>query len=140
MPVTDLEVLPFYKNESAVTASHDASGSKLQTAFRFTHLPNEIQTQIVAWLLRSADLAKVCLVSRQLYDVAMPMLYHSIYLNVDRWSAEHLRRVLTPQHPGLKHIRALDVDSIQLKSEKLALKVAKDALQVLPRDRLQCFR
>ncbi|KAK5172589.1 uncharacterized protein LTR77_002709 [Saxophila tyrrhenica] len=115
------------------------SGSENKGA-TLLNLPPELQAAIFSWLFRPADLARVCLVSKQLFDVVTPQLYHSLYLNVDRWSREHLESVLTRGHRGHAYIRNLDIDSVELKSERRALKVAKDALQMIPRGQLQAFR
>ena len=109
-------------------------------ARKLLDLPPEIQTAIVSWVLRPSDTASLCLVSRQLYDVSMPGLYHSMYLNVDRWKKEELQRFVARGHPGHRHIRALDVDSDELDTEGNARKLAKDVLQMLPRDCLTSFR
>ena len=109
-------------------------------AARVFDLPSELQTAIISWIFRPNDIASVCLVSKQLYDIAMPLLYHSIFLNVDHWTKQQLDRFLAQGHSGHKYVRALDIDSDDLDTEVVALKVAKDALQVLPRNCLQSFR
>lgn len=103
-------------------------------------LPPEIQTGIASWVLRPKDIARLCLVSRQLYDVSMPGLYHSMYLNVDRWKKQNLERFLCRGHRGHQHVRTLDVDSDELSSEPGARKLAKDILEILPRNCLTSFR
>ena len=132
LPYNDL---PHKVNQHILTA---ATGDL--SIFRFYDLPTELQTAILACLLRPSDLAKVCLVSRWCHVLAVPLLYNTVYLNFDRWCTDHLRNFLRPRHPGHKHIRALDVDSTKLESEKDALKLAKDILQLLPRNQLHCFR
>jgi hypothetical protein len=106
----------------------------------FLDLPPEVQTAVVSWVLRPCDIAQVCLVSRQFHDVAMPSLYHSMYFNVDRWKREHLDRFLTRGHCGNGYVRSLDVDSDDLEGEARACKLAKDILQMLPRNCLTSFR
>lgn len=107
---------------------------------RFLTLPNEIQSAIIEWVLRPGEIASVCLVSKQLSAIALPILYRSVSINVDRWTREHRKRIRMRGHIGHKHIRTLDVDSNKIASEPAALKVAKDILQVLPRDSLDAFR
>ena len=106
----------------------------------FIDLPPEVQSSVVSWVLYPHHIANVCLVSRQLHDVSMPFLYHTMYLNVDRWKVDHLRKFVERGHNGHQHIRTLDVDSDNLKAEPDALKLAKDILQVLPRKCLTSFR
>ena len=103
-------------------------------------LPAEIQSAIVSWVLRPKDIARLCLVSKQLYDVSIPGLYHSMDFDVDRWKKERLERFLCRGHRGHQHIRILDIDSDELESEPDARKLAKDLLEVLPRNCLTSFR
>jgi hypothetical protein len=106
----------------------------------FLDLPPEVQSSVVSWVLYPRHIANVCLVSRQLRDVSLPFLYHTMYLNVDRWKAVHLRKFVERGHRGHRYVRTLDVDSDNLKMEPDALKLAKDILQVLPRNSLTSFR
>ena len=70
----------------------------------------------------------------------MPILYQSMFLNVDHWKQDHLDHFLKHGHRGHSYVRSLDIDSDELSTEEVALKVAKDALLVLPRNRLYSFR
>ena len=103
-------------------------------------LPSELQSAIISWLLRKADLISLCLVSKQLYHVTMPILYHSVSLNVDHWQKRNMDRFLTHGHQGHLYIRSLDIDSDKRVLEVVARKAAKDALTILPRDCLRSFR
>lgn len=103
-------------------------------------LPPEVQSAIVSWVLRPEDNVRLCLVSRQFYDVSMPMLYHSMYLNIERWKENHLKQFLTRGHRGHQYVRSLDVDSDSLNLEHVALGTAKTALNLLPRNCLSSFR
>ena len=103
-------------------------------------IPAELQTAVMWWILRPSEVAKLCLVLQQLHNIAMPLLYRSIYLNVDHWKTKQLDLIQARGHPGHRHIRSLDIDSDELKTEAIALKVAKDALHILPRDCLKSFR
>ena len=109
-------------------------------ASSFAQLPTELQTLIITSLLRPTDVSNVCLVSKDFCAVAVPLLYHSITINVDRWNLDVLKRFLQYGHLGHMYVRSLDIDSDELSTEDLALKTAKDALQVLPRDCLRSFR
>lgn len=108
--------------------------------FRFLSLPAELQTAIIDCILRPEHLAQVCLVSKQLHRIALPMLYKDFSINVSEWSEEELERFLVRGHAGHPHIRSLEVDSEDLNGEEKALKVAKDALQVLPKNSLRSIR
>ena len=109
-------------------------------ALGLIYLPAELQTAVISWLFRDADIANLCLVSKHLYGLAMPTLYHSISINVDHWKAKNLECFLTHGHPGHGHVRSLCIDSDELNTEVKALKVAKDALHALPRNHLLSFR
>lgn len=109
-------------------------------ASRFAGLPTELHTAIASWLLRPSDLKNLCQASKYFCAVTVPILYHKISINVDQWPKDVLERFLQYGHMGHMHVRSLDVDSDLLDSETEALKIAKDALQVLPRNCLRSFR
>ena len=92
------------------------------------------------WGLRLDDIAHLCLLCRQLHDIAVSVLYHSVSVNVDHWKKAHLDCFLSQGHRGHKYVRSLYIDSTELKSEVIALKAAKDAIHVLPKNGLQSFR
>lgn len=108
--------------------------------FRLLHLPTELQTAILDHLLRPDHLAQACLVSKQLRQIALPLLYREISINVNEWKDEQLENFLAQGHVGHRHIRSIDVDSDDIEGERKALKVAKDVLSVLPWNGLRAFR
>lgn len=116
------------------------SGAEPGTYPRLLRLPSELQTAIIANVLHPKHLAQVCLVSRHLQQIALPFLYRDLSINVSTWSTDELERIRTRGHPGHAHIRSIDIDSDYLDGEDLALKTAKDVLQVLPRNCLRAFR
>lgn len=133
-----MEELPYHpKDDPSLTST---PSSLFSSNSRLDRLPAELQITCLEWVLRQSDLASVCLVSKQLRTVAMPLLYRSVFIDVDQWSDEHLDKIFMRRHPGHLHIRTVDIDSTHLRSEEKALKVAKDALEVLPRDRLTSYR
>lgn len=107
---------------------------------RFLQLQPELQTAIIAHVLHPKHLAQVCLVSKYLQRIALPFLYREISINVSIWSEPQLERFVASRHSGHAHIRSIDIDSEDIEGEDLALKVAKDVLQVLPRNCLRAFR
>lgn len=108
--------------------------------FKLLALPPELQTAVIDCIFRPKHLAQVCLVSKQLQRIALPLLYRDFSINVSEWSEIELERFLARGHSGHAHIRSIEVDSEDLEGEAQALKVAKDALQVLPRNSLRSFR
>lgn len=108
--------------------------------FRLLDLPTELQTAILDHLLRPEHLAQTCLVSKQLRQIALPLLYREVSINVNEWNDEQLENFLAHSHSGHRHIRSIDVDSDDIESEQKALKVAKDVLSVLPWNGLRAFR
>lgn len=107
---------------------------------RFLKLPPEIQSAIISHVLRPRHLAQVCLISKHLQQIALPFLYRDFSINVSTWSTDELEQFLARGHSGHAHIRSIDIDSDDLDGEDLALKTAKDLLQVLPRNCLRAFR
>lgn len=108
--------------------------------FRFLALPAELQTVIIEKLFRPQHLTEVCLVSKHLRNIALPLLYRKIAINVGSWSDDQIQRFLTLDRKTYECIRVMEIDSTDLEDEDKALKVAKDVLQVLPRDGLKSFR
>ena len=136
----DFDISQKTRNSSILTLVSLRVRELFKMGKTFLDLPPEVQTAVVSWVLRPSDIAQLCLVSRQFHDVAMPPLYHSMYFNVDRWKPEHLEQFLTRGHGGHQYVRSLDVDSEHLEGEESARKLAKDVLQVLPRNCLTSFR
>ena len=104
-----LSQLPFYKTrrrcvEHITTPTADGRS-------RFLELPPELQASITQWILKDHELARLCLVSKQLRDVVYPQLYSSLAINIDRWSHQHQQAFLHAGHRGHAFIRSLDVDS-----------------------------
>lgn len=108
--------------------------------FPLLALPSELQTAIIDCIFHPEDLAQICLVSKQLQRIALPLLYRDFSINVNTWTEEQVSRILARGHSGHAHIRSIGVDSDDIESEDDALKVAKDVLQVLPRNCLRSFR
>lgn len=124
----------------ALHCSDRTSDANKMASSRFLQLPPELQTAIIDCLFRPEHLAQVCLVSKQLQRIALPLLYRDFSINVSEWPDGQLERFVAKGHSGHRHIRSLDIDSEDIEGEEQALKVAKDVLQVLPRNSLRSFR
>lgn len=110
------------------------------TNSRLLQLPPELQTAVVSCLLHPEDLAHICLVSKQLRGIALPLLYRDVSVNVSDWTETQLENFMARGHPGHRHVKSIEVDSQDLEGECQALKVAKDVLVVLPRNGLRSFK
>lgn len=73
--------------------------------FRMLDLPAELQTAIIENILRAEHLAKVCLVSKHLQRIALPLLYEKLSINVSEWSDDGLEHICIRGHHGHEHIR-----------------------------------
>lgn len=59
------------------STTHEATD---EIAFRFLHLPTELQTGIVNNVRRYSDLKALCLVSKEISDIATPRLFYKVDL------------------------------------------------------------
>lgn len=81
-----------YKAEAISDQDHASSspGQKAsdETAFPFLHLPVELQTCIVNNVTRYADLKALCLVSKEVSDIATPRLFQKVDLRQKEWGED----------------------------------------------------
>lgn len=65
------------QDHATSSTTHEATD---EIAFRFLHLPRELQTGIVNNVSRYSDLKALCLVSKEVSDIATPRLFYRVDL------------------------------------------------------------
>lgn len=110
----------------------------------FNSLPHLAKSTIVEHLPRITDLKNICLVSKELHEIAVRFLYKSVSLDVGCASDHRLPAFLNPRNKGLKHIRQirlyLAVVADRCNQELLASLATRMILELLPEDILDEFR
>lgn len=75
----------------------------------FMHLSTDIKTLVVAHVTRPTDLRNICLVCKQLHEIAVRSLYYEVTLDVGSPNDTRLAAFLNPKNIGLPHVRKLDL-------------------------------
>jgi len=106
-------------------------------------LPVDLKALIVQHINRPTDLKSVCLVCKQLHEIAVRTLYHQVTLDVGSANDTRLAALLNPRNIGLKHVRKLDLylaDVLdkcgQLQQAHFAIRMI---LELMPEDQLEKF-
>ncbi|KAF1979442.1 hypothetical protein BU23DRAFT_445818 [Bimuria novae-zelandiae CBS 107.79] len=75
----------------------------------FMDLSTDIKSIIVEHITRPTELRNVCLVCKQLHEIAVRTLYREVTLDVGSPNDTRLGAFLNPKNIGLEHIRKLDL-------------------------------
>ncbi|CBY01941.1 hypothetical protein IAQ61_006534 [Plenodomus lingam] len=109
----------------------------------FMGLPFDLKALIIQHITRPTDLKNVCLVCKQLHEIAVRQLYYEVTLDVGSPNDTRLGAFLNPRNIGLKHVRKLDLylaDIIdkcgQLQQANFAIRMI---LELMPEDQLEKF-
>lgn len=110
----------------------------------FNGLSEELKGLIIERIIRPSDLKRVCLVSKQLHELAARCLYRNVALDLGSENDNRLSAFLSPRNIGLKHIRQLRMYLAEVvdkcNQEKQAQFAARMVLEFLPQDILEEFR
>ena len=77
--------------------------------FNFMDLSTDIKTLVVEHVTRPTDLRNICLVCKQLHEIAVRSLYYEVTLDVGSPNDTRLAAFLNPKNIGLPHVRKLDL-------------------------------
>ncbi|KAF2853689.1 hypothetical protein T440DRAFT_285951 [Plenodomus tracheiphilus IPT5] len=109
----------------------------------FMGLSVDLKTLIIQHINRPTDLKNVCLVCKQLHEIAVRSLYYEVTLDVGSPNDTRLAAFLNPKNIGLKHVRKLDLylaDVLdkcgQLQQANFAIRMI---LELMPEDQLEKF-
>ncbi|KAF1963357.1 hypothetical protein CC80DRAFT_397288 [Byssothecium circinans] len=109
----------------------------------FMDLSTDIKSLIVEHIIRPTDLKNICLVCKQLHEIAARSLYREVTLDIGSPNDTRLGAFLSPKNIGLQHIRKLDlyladvVDKCnQVQQANFAIRMI---LELLPENILEKF-
>ena len=112
-----------------------------------TTLPEELHAKILFYVTRLTDLQNACCASKEMKDLAMPCLYHSVKLNLHRDQVYQEGGFLKHKHPGHQFIRSLTLLSKRTLGRHLKPRMQDmfnhtiiQILRALPEDNLEDFR
>ena len=74
-------------------------------------LPTELVDLVCTFLHKKSDLKQLVSTSTRLYAIAMPHLYRKVHFFVEATGNPVLTKMLTPENPGMKHIREITVSA-----------------------------
>nr|POE84789.1 hypothetical protein CFP56_78140 [Quercus suber] len=83
------------------------SRSRRDKKLEFDDLETELKAMIVEKLIRPTDLKNVCLVNKQLHELAVKPLYRHIALDLGSPNDNRLSAFLSPRNIGLQHIKRI---------------------------------
>lgn len=127
-------------------ASPDADVSAATTAGKknFQALPQDVKSCIVEQINRPSDLKNICLVSKELHEIAVRFLYHRVSLELGSFKDNLMPSFLSPRNIGLRHIRQIHLYLAHVtdrcNQEQQATFATRMLLEFLPENILEEFR
>lgn len=110
----------------------------------FQSLSSELKSCIVEHIIRPSDLKNVCLVSKELHEIAVRFLYREVSLDLGSVNDNFMPALLNPRNIGLKHIRQIRLylahKSDTCNQEQQATFATRMLLEFLPENILEDFR
>ena len=113
----------------------------------FQTLSHDIKSCIIKQLDRPSDLKNVCLVSKELHEIAVRYLYHDVSLDLGSQKDFLMSDFMDPRNIGLKHIRKIRLFLANVPDrcnrctqEQQATFATRMLLQLLPENILEEFR
>lgn len=110
----------------------------------FQSLSSELKSSIIEQITRPSDLKNVCLVSKELHELAVRFLYHDVSLDLGSVNDNFMPALLNPRNIGLQHIRQVRLylanKSDRCNQEQQATLSTRMLLEFLPENILEEFR
>jgi hypothetical protein len=129
-------IVPLWPPEDRITGLHCVPAVPA--------LPHDVKSCIIEQVNRPSDLKNVCLVSKELHEIAVRFLYHDVSLELGSLRDYHMPAFMSRHNIGLKHIRkiTLFLSSVPdpCNSEQQATFAISMLLSFLPENILEEFR
>jgi hypothetical protein len=110
----------------------------------FQSLSHDVKSCIIEQVNRPSDLKNICLVSKELHEIAVRFLYHRISLDLGSFKDNLMPSFLSPRNIGLKHIRQIHLYLAHVtdrcNQEQQATFATRMLLEFLPENILEEFR
>jgi hypothetical protein len=107
-------------------------------------LSHDVKSCIIERVNRPSDLKNICLVSKELHEIAVRFLYHRISLDLGSFKDNLMPSFLSPRNIGLKYIRQIHLYLAQVtdrcNQEQQATFATRMLLEFLPENILEEFR
>jgi hypothetical protein len=135
-------IVPLWSLEGRLTGLHGVPASPAKKTFHT--LSHDVKSCIIEQVNRPSDLKNVCLVSKELHEIAVRFLYHDVSLELGSLRDYHMPAFMSRHNIGLKHIRkiTLFLSSVPdpCNSEQQATFAISMLLSFLPENILEEFR
>jgi hypothetical protein len=135
-------IVPLWPLEKRITGAHGVA--ELPGKKTFQSLSHDVKSCIIEQVNRPSDLKNVCLVSRELHEIAVRFLYHDVSIELGSLRDYHMPAFMSRHNIGLKHIRkiTLFLSSVPdpCNSEQQATFAISMLLGFLPENILEEFR
>lgn len=110
----------------------------------FQMLSHDVKNCIINQINRPSDLKNVCLVSKELHEIAVRYLYYDVRLDLGSLKDNLMPAFMSPRNVGLKHIRKIRLYLANVPErcyqEQQATFATRMLLEFLPDDILEEFR
>jgi hypothetical protein len=110
----------------------------------FQTLSHDVKSCIIEQVNRPSDLKNVCLVSKELHEIAVRFLYHDVSLELGSLKDHLMPPFMSPHNIGLKHIRKVRLFLANVpdrcNQEQQATFATNMLLSFLPENILEEFR
>lgn len=124
---------------TTATAGHVTSDKKT-----FQSLSSDLKSCVIEHIARPSDLKNICLVSKELHEIAVRFLYHDVSLDLGSVNDNFMPALLNPRNIGLKHIRQIRLylanKTDRCNQEQQATFATRMLLEFLPENILEEFR
>ena len=126
------------------TAFTEASNAIATGKKTFQSLSSELKSHIIEHVIRPSDLKNVCLISKELHEIAVRFLYREVSLDLGGVNDNFMPALLNPRNIGLKHIRQIRLylahKSDTCNQEQQATFATRMLLEFLPENILEDYR
>jgi len=135
-------IVPLWPLEKKITSIHGVPDLPAKKTFQ--SLSHDVKSCIIEQVNRPSDLKNVCLVSRELHEIAVRFLYHDVSLELGSLRDSQMPAFMSRHNIGLKHIRKIKLFLSSVpdpcNSEQQATFAISMLLSFLPENILEEFR
>jgi hypothetical protein len=135
-------IVPLWPLEKTITGLQGVPAVLAKKTFQA--LSHDVKSCIIEQVNRPSDLKNVCLVSKELHEIAVRFLYHDVSLELGSLRDYHMPAFMSRHNIGVKHIRkiTLFLSSVPdpCNSEQQATFAISMLLSFLPENILEEFR
>lgn len=132
------------RTETTVETAVETTETTKNARKTWHDLSNELKASCIDRIIRPTDLKNICLVSKELHDIAVRFLYRNVAFDLGGPNDTKLSAFLNPNNKGLKHIRQIRLYLANVRDrcnqEQHAHFATRMLLEFLPENILEEFR